>query len=145
MLHMVVVRKLWNFYYRSLNFKIKAMSYFTCEGRLDFLSSEQKAQLSQRFKSPREGIMPHQLAVSVGLKYAEALAILTVLETDGFCRNQLLIYHICEPEIPAGSIPYGTGFPKLPWACPSCGEVVEDYDELSFDLMAVTTDIVEFV
>ena len=101
------------------------MSYFTCEGRLNFLSSEQKTQLSQRFRSAREGIMPHQLAVSVGLKYAEALAILTVLEADGVCRNQLLIYHVCEPEIPADSIPYGTGFPKLPWACPSCGEVVE--------------------
>lgn len=120
------------------------MPRFLCEGRLNFLSGEQKAELSQHFKDPHETAMPHQLAVRLGTKYSDALAILAVLEADGLCEIKLLIYHICA-EAPVGAIPFGRGFPSLPWVCPHCEEVVEDYNELSFDAIAEATEAIEFV
>lgn len=121
------------------------MPRFICKGRLDFLSSEQKAELSSHFRKQGTRAMPHQLAVLLGLKYSDALAILTVLETEGLCENKLLIYHKCDPEVPAGAIPYGKSFPNLPWVCPLCEKIVEDYNELSFDVMAQSTHQIEFV
>lgn len=121
------------------------MPSFICKGRLDFLSGEQRAELSSHFKRPATSAMPHQLAVLLGLQYSDALAILAILEADGLCNNQLLIYHICEPEVAAGAIPFGEGFPNLPWICPLCEESVDDYSELSFDVMAQSTDPIEFI
>lgn len=121
------------------------MPSFICKGRLDFLSSEQKAELSRHFRKQGTQAMPHQLAILLGLKYSDALAILTVLETERLCENKLLIYHQCDPEVPSGSIPYGKGFPDLPWFCPLCENMVEDYNELSFDVMAQSTHQIEFV
>lgn len=120
------------------------MSSFICKGRLDFLSGEQKAELTRHFRKPAITAMPHQLAVLLGLQYSDALAILAILETDGLCENKLLIYHRCEPEVPSGAIPFGQGFPNLPWVCPLCEESIEDYSELSFDVMAESTHKIEF-
>lgn len=121
------------------------MLEFNCERKLDFLSRRQKLKLSKFFKEPEKNAMPHQLAVLLGIRYSHALLILTILEANGFIKNHLVIYHICDPEIPAGAIPYGTGFPKLPWSCSLCERVVESYDELTFDLMGKTFEPVEFI
>lgn len=88
--------------------------------------------------------MPHELAVSLGLKLSQAYAILIVLGSSGLCNNRLLIYHICT-ETPVGSIPFGIGFPPLPWVCPECGQTIESRDEMSFDLMAVADEPIEFI
>lgn len=112
--------------------------------RVNFLSSNQKAELSKHFNESGATAMPHQLAVLLGIDYSDALAILAILEADGLCNNKLLIYHRCEPDVPAGAIPYGQGFPNLPWACPLCQEEVEDYDELSFDIMAIASKVIKF-
>jgi hypothetical protein len=116
-----------------------------CKGRLDFLSGEQRAELSRHFQKPSKTAMPHQLAVRLGLEYFEALAVIAVLEAEGLCENQLLIYHNCDPDVPAGAIPYGQGFPNLPWVCPFCEKSVEDYNELSFDIMAKSMHSIEFL
>lgn len=121
------------------------MASFICKGRLDFLSGEQRAELSRHFRKPAVTAMPHQVAALLGLQYSDALAILAILEADRLCENKLLIYHKCEPEVPTGAIPFGRGFPDLPWICPQCGESVENYNELSFDVMAQSTDQIEFV
>ncbi len=142
---MEVVQVYLNFSSGNLDSEAKAMPSFICKGRLDFLSSEQKAELSRHFRKPGTKAMPHQLAVRLGLKYPDALAILTVLETEGLCENKLLIYHKCDPEVAAGAISYGKGFPDLPWVCPLCEKIVEDYNELSFDVMAQSTHQIEFV
>jgi len=89
--------------------------------------------------------MPHQLAVQLGIDYSTALAILADLEAKGVCEMKLLIYHNCAPEVPMGAVPYGTGWPSLPWTCPNCESIVESYDELSFDLMAISKQSIEFV
>ena len=120
------------------------MSHFKCEGRLDFLSIQQKKELTRQFKRPKERAMPHQLAARLGLPYSSALAILSVLETDKLCEIRLLIYHRCT-EAPVGAIPFGKGFPHLPWICPHCEDTIESQKELSFDLMAITIDVIEFV
>jgi hypothetical protein len=120
------------------------MSYLKCEGRLNFLSKEHKSELNQHFGRPNEQAMPHQLAVRLGLSYSDSLAILSVLEADKLCQLRLLIYHICT-ETPVGSIPFGQGFPKVPWHCPYCEEIVEDTRELNFDFMATNVDVIEFI
>lgn len=120
------------------------MVSFISKGNLDFLSKKQKVELSKNLKAFRT-VMPHQLAVWLGIEYSKALAILSVLEAQGLCEMKLLIYHNCEPEVPVGAIPYGKGFPNLPWTCPNCEESVDNYDELSFDLMAEFKQQIEFV
>ncbi len=120
------------------------MPRFLCEGRLGFLSDDQKTELSRHFKDPDETAMPHQLAVRLGIKHSDALTILAVLQADGLCRTKLLIYHVCD-EAPVGAIPYGEGFPNLPWVCPHCEEIVRDYKELSFDIIAEAIEAIEFV
>ena len=120
------------------------MPRFLSKERLGFLSSEQKTELSRYFKEPSETAMPHQLAVRLGIEYSDALAILSVLEAEGLCEITLLIYHICA-EVPVAAIPFGKGFPNLPWVCLHCEEIVVDYKYLSFDVIAKATEAIEFV
>lgn len=120
------------------------MTSFILKRSLEFLSDKHKAELSKRLKEWTT-VMPHQLAVWLGIEYSEALAVLSVLEAEGLCEMKLLIYHECEPEVPVGAITYGKGFPNLPWTCPNCEESVDNYDELSFDLIAEFKQQIEFV
>lgn len=120
------------------------MVSFISKVRLDFLSNQQKAELKKHIQVSQTA-MPHQLAVLLGIEYYKALAILTLLETEAVCELKLLIYHRCEPDVPVGAIPYGKGFPDLPWICPNCESSVENYDELSFDIMAQYTHKIEVV
>ncbi len=121
------------------------MSSLKCEGKLDFLSVEHKQKLTTHFCKSGTKVMPHELAIKLGTTRPEALAIITVLGTEGLSKNQLLIYHQCDPEVIADAIPFGIGFPDLPWFCPLCEEIVEDYSELSFDVMAIANDPIEFI
>lgn len=115
------------------------------QGRLDFLSDQQKARLSQLFRHPNGQIMPHDLAVRLGITRSDALTVLAILEGDGMCSMKLLVYHKCEPDNPAGAIPYGQGFPNLPWLCPLCEEEVDNYDDLLFDFIAEINQAIEFI
>jgi len=115
------------------------------KSHLELLSDNQKVQLSNHFTATSMTVMPHQLAVELGIEYYQALAILAGLEAEKICEMSLLIYHNCELEIPVSAIPYGIGFPQLPWTCPHCESIVESYDELSFDLMAKPKQPIKFV
>lgn len=107
---------------------------FRCRGRLDFLAKEKKARLNQFFDRQRLNTMPHELAGFVGLAREEALAVLVSMEAARLCVMKLLIYH-CEKR-PIAALPYGIGFPDVPWVCPTCDLTVEGLEDLSFDLMA---------
>jgi hypothetical protein len=117
---------------------------FECRDRLGFLSSQQKAKLNRKFRSPNKKVMPHELAVSLGIELSQAYAIIIALGSAGLSENRLLIYHTCT-DVEVGSIPFGIGFPPLPWNCPECGKVIEDRDEMSFDLMAIVSNPIEFI
>jgi hypothetical protein len=119
------------------------MNSFICQCHLGFLSDNQKAELSKYFRMTPTNVMPHQLAVHLGIKYSHALAVLADLEDQGVCEMKLLIYHNCKPSAPVGAIPYGTGFPDLPWTCPHCENIVENYDKLSFEIMAMAKQQIE--
>ncbi len=121
------------------------MASFIYKERLGFLSDHHKAELSRHFMTASTTAMPHQLAVLLGIEYSDALAILAVLEAEGLCEMKLLIYHNCEPEVPVDAIPYGIGFPHLPRICPNCASSIEDFNELSFDIMASCKQQIEFV
>lgn len=119
------------------------ISSFDCKKQLNFLSGGQKAELTQHFNQPGVTAMPHQLAVKLGVSLSDALAIIAILESHGLSKNKLLIYHECEPEVPADAIPYGEGFPELPWKCPHCDEAVNSYDELDFDVIAIAQERID--
>ena len=109
------------------------------------LDASQKLLLSKHFSKADSNMMPHQLAAILGLKYSTALVVLTLLGLSDRTKSSLLIYHNCDKSVAAGAIPYGTGFPKLPWHCPLCEDDVEDYSELSFDVMVTAIEPIEFV
>ena len=121
------------------------MASFICDGILDFLSEDQKSRLSKKFTSSEQKVMPHEIASPLGLKYSEVLAILTILQAEGFCKNFLLIYHNCEKDIPIRATPFEEGIPRLPFFCSSCQEVIEEVSELSFDIMAKLYHSIEFI
>jgi hypothetical protein len=50
------------------------------------------------------------------------------------CEINLVIYCKCDPDYPSGSIPFGRGFPNVPWFCRKCGKVTENLDELMYDI-----------
>ena len=120
------------------------MPQFSFNKQLDFLTIEQKKDLSRYFKVV-SSMMPHQLAAMSGLEYSEALSVIAILGAQGASKNKLLIYHNCDPTTPAGALPYGQGFPSLPWKCPLCDETVESIHELSFDVLAEITEPIVFV
>jgi hypothetical protein len=111
--------------------------------RLAFLTDEMRTVLNARLRVMNERMMPHSLAIMLGVERAEALLLVTVLSTEGICQNRLLIYHSCEPGTPLASIPFGIGFPNLPWTCPNCDDVVQDLTDLRFDLEAEVINPVE--
>lgn len=120
------------------------MIQLNCDGKLDFLSPEQKSKLNSKFRHPRGGIMPRELAISLGIKLTQADDILADLRLRGLCDNHLLIYHVCS-EAPVGSRPFDIGYPPLPWVCSECERNVENYDEMSFDLMVLVKEPIEFI
>lgn len=121
------------------------MRQLTFTPPLHFLTPLLKERLNKILCVQDEHLMPHALAVRLGIDYAQSLSILATLKAKGVCQNRLLIYHNCEPGVPAGSIPYGVGFPQLPWDCPLCEESVTSYDDLRFDLESIIIDPAEII
>ena len=80
--------------------------------------------------------MPHQIAVQLGVELHKALLLISVLSDKHISNAHLLIYHKCDNSKFVDAIPFGTGFPALPWTCPDCEEEVNSYSELSFDVMS---------
>jgi hypothetical protein len=106
------------------------------QGWFPFLSPAEFEKLTNLFSDPPRDIMPHQLAVRLGIDLKKATLIITTLSDEQITNNFLLIYHVCDNEMPVGSIGFGEGFPPLPWSCPNCEEEVDTYSELNFDLLA---------
>lgn len=121
------------------------MDRFICEGILDFLSEEQKRKLNKKFRVSEQKVMPHEIAGPLGLEYSEALAVLAALQAEGYCRNLLLTYHNCEPDIIIKATPFEEGIPNFPFVCEICQELIQDINELSFDTMAVIRNAIEFI
>jgi hypothetical protein len=111
---------------------------------LGFLSQAQKEMLNDRFLSPVK-IMPHELMGPLGITYAEALSILVVLRTYGYCQLFLLVYHECEPDLPIISLDFDKGFIQLPWECVNCQEWVTAPDEITYSVMAITDNKINFI
>lgn len=120
------------------------MTPFNCDDSIR-LDDSQKLLLSKHFSQVGSNMMPHQLAAILGLKPSTALVILTILGLSDSTKSSFLIYHNCDKSVPSGAIPYGTGLPKLPWRCSLCDQEVEDYSELSFDMMVTALDPIEFI
>lgn len=106
--------------------------------RLAFLDPGQRDELAAFLRESSRLFMPHELANLLGATYEISWAIIAELHSSGACEAWLVIYHRCEPDVIAGKVPFGRGYPPLPWACPLCEQEVESYDELLFDVIART-------
>ena len=124
----------------SITWSLSQLRQVDLGSRLAFLTAEMQTRLNARLQIKSERMMPHSLAIMLGVEQADALLLVVVLSTEGICRNRLLIYHSCEPGMPLASIPFGIGFPNLPWTCPNCEELVYNLAELRFDL---ETEVIE--
>jgi coproporphyrinogen III oxidase-like Fe-S oxidoreductase len=120
------------------------MERLICRDRLSFLSSQHKSILSEHFSKANTTAQPRELAIKLGIGYSQIIAVLAVLAADGYCQNWLLIYHTCSEAV-VDKIHLRLGMPKLPYICPYCDMEVHSYDDLLFDVMAETTNPVEFI
>lgn len=121
------------------------MSQLVCSYRVNWLADWQKLELNYQFDEPGRDAMPHQIAVMLGISYSDALGLLIELEDNHLCEMKLLIYHSCEPDVPIASMPYGQGFPQLPWLCPNCDNEVDNMKDLRFDFMAKAFQSIQFI
>jgi hypothetical protein len=67
----------------------------------------------------------------VGLTKKAALTFVLGKIAKG-ARGFLLVHH----EDHVSRSPFANGMPELPWLCPSCGEIVEDSADLTYDAEA---------
>jgi hypothetical protein len=115
------------------------------DDRLRFMTSRLKRRLNELLRAPDQEIMPHTMAIELSVSRADGLAIIAVLQAENLVESKLLIYHTCDPHVPAGFVPFGQGLPQLPWTCDLCDGIVEDYEDLSFDVQARTLVSIELV
>ncbi|MFG6107677.1 hypothetical protein U2F10_35975 [Leptothoe sp. EHU-05/26/07-4] len=114
------------------------MSVFNCQGIFDYLDSNQKVFLNSKFKKTGVKIMPHEISGPLNISNCQAINILTALQAASLSENYIVVYHNCEPDYAVEYIPFEKGFPSLPWFCDNCQEQIENIDELSFSLMAIS-------
>ncbi len=101
-----------------------------------FLSAEEFEKLQKVFSSFPTDLMPHQIAVQLGIDLSRAFSVIYILSDKNISDTLLLIYHKCDSSKVVDAMPFGTGFPELPWTCPDCDEEVSNYSELNFDIMS---------
>jgi len=102
--------------------------------RLSFLKPSHVKALNRRFSIEGQRVMPHILAIDLGLEAAHGMAVINILHDEGVAQVSLVIYHKCEPDLAAGYLPFGEGFPTLPWHCPICEHDVTEILDLRFDI-----------
>ena len=121
------------------------MSSFSCEGILNFITPEQKKLLNARFSEPDAHVMTHEISGPLSISYDQAISILTALQLFGLTKNYILVYHNCEPDLAVSYVKFEEGLPSIPWLCPNCQEEVESLQELSFGMMAISNQTIQFV
>lgn len=121
------------------------MAVFDCHGVFDFLTLSQKEFLSLKFNTIGAKIMPHEISGPLNISNVDAIAILTALQAENLSRTFIVVYHNCEPDYAVEYIPFEDGFPSTPWKCENCQEEVEDINEFSFGLMAISTKTIKFI
>ena len=121
------------------------MSRFECNGVLSFITHEQKEILNARFAESNAKVMPHELSGPLSISYSQAISVLTALQALGFAQNYIVVYHSCEPDLPISYTKFEDGFPALPWVCENCQEEVENFEELSFGIMAISNRQIHFI
>jgi len=121
------------------------MAVFDCHGVFDFLTLSQKDFLSLKFNQSGARIMPHEISGPLHISNIDAIAILTALQAEKLSKTYIVVYHNCEPDLAVAYLPLENGFPSTPWTCENCQEEIENIDELSFGLMAVSNTSIQFI
>jgi hypothetical protein len=107
---------------------------------MNYLSDQSLIKLTQYLRN-NKAIAVEKIASLLNCNYDEALAIAIKLEESAFVENfSLIVYHRCNLERIADSLPYGVGFPNLPFFCPLCNKHIVDLGELSFDILMELSD-----
>ena len=101
-----------------------------------FLTKKEYEDFKKFFANSSGTIMPHELSNAIDIDISTAISTLIALSENKISSLLLLIYHDCDPDVPLDAIPFENGFPQLPWHCPGCEEIAENFSELHFDIMA---------
>ncbi|MCB2167588.1 MAG: hypothetical protein KQI78_08005 [Deltaproteobacteria bacterium] len=105
-----------------------------------FLSDKEFDKLDILMKTFPNDLMPHQIAVSLGVDVIKALAVIHILSEKYQSNMLLLIYHKCDISKIVYARQLNSGFPELPWVCSDCDEEVNSYSDLNFDIMIKFSD-----
>jgi hypothetical protein len=112
--------------------------------RLPGVTDAQWERLAKLFGDSSRGLMPHEVGNRSGIPYDKARDLIIVLGIADLADNFLLVYHVCiEPPVAVRRL--SEGFLPVPWTCPECGELVEDSDELTYEIRCKPKQPSEFV
>jgi hypothetical protein len=71
------------------------------------------------------------VAEKLGIEPSYAIAIMICLDSASIVDTYLMVYHSCSEEA-VDYLPFGEGFPRTPFTCPNCKDVIENVDHLSY-------------
>jgi hypothetical protein len=92
-------------------------------------------------------LMAHQVAAATGCDLYTAMALLLHLSALAVVRPKTLVYHRnddTDPPTPILSLEINVGPPTLPFICPICNQLIDDYDELNFDFIFILDKKIRF-
>jgi len=116
------------------------MPNFINQKHLEAITAEQKAKLIEYFAAPGSTGTDEQIAALLGVEYQMANALLASKMCKDICDIEFLASHSCNPDKPVSSIPYQLdGFPFFPFICPHCGSPINNYQDLLFSSIAIST------
>ena len=111
------------------------MLYFD-KNILPFLTEDQLLGLVRFIESQPKNFMAHELSLKLNMEWSKSMSTISVLWAKKLVDVFLLIYHDCDSSLPVETVEYGKGLPQLPWTCPNCKSLVNNFSEINFDLMA---------
>lgn len=85
----------------------------------------------------------HEICNELSIRPPLALQLMGILAEYGFATQELVVYHKVHGDVAILFIPAAKGLPILPFSCIACGEEIESYDDLLFDLSAKISKHVE--
>ncbi|WLT37523.1 hypothetical protein NON20_17130 [Synechocystis sp. B12] len=109
-----------------------------------FIDTSEIESINRIFDRQGKEISPFRLTQNLNLIYEDALYILLVFENMNLCDLYLEVYHKCS-SLPIKRIPFGQGFPEIPFFCDSCQTEICSSGDLSYNFMAIMKDSVYLI
>lgn len=99
-----------------------------------FLADQNRLVAFNTLVQTKNTLMPQEVSISTGCSQYEVTELLFWLHGMGYAEPFLLVYHKEHLDSPVTARKLGEGFPRVPFTCDVCDEVVRNSDDLMFDL-----------